>query len=77
MLCSDWRVAGSSLPRLLLAIYTDGFEQAVVIEPRHPFECRELYGLLCLPGRPVVNQLRPVEPVVGFMVLARTFSSAR
>lgn len=43
----------------------NGFEQTVVIEPRKPFERRELHGLLCLPWRSVVNQLGLVEPVDG------------
>ena len=33
----------------------DGFEQAMVGEPGHPFQRDQLDGLLVLPGRPTMN----------------------
>lgn len=41
----------------------DGFEQAMVVEPGHPFECRELHRLLGLPRCPAMDQLGLVEAV--------------
>jgi hypothetical protein len=41
----------------------DGFEQAMVVEPRHPFERRELHRLLGLPRCPAMDQLGLVETV--------------
>ena len=41
----------------------NGFEQAVVVKPGHPFERSELNGLLGLPGRSAMDQFGLVEPV--------------
>ena len=43
----------------------DGFEQAMVVEPRYPFERGELDCFLGFPGSPAVNQLGLVQAVDG------------
>ncbi len=43
----------------------DGFEQAMVVEPRYPFERGELDCFLGFPWSPAVNQLGLVQAVDG------------
>ena len=44
----------------------DGLEQAVVVEPGHPFERREFQRLVCLPWRSPMDQFGLVEAVDRF-----------
>jgi hypothetical protein len=41
----------------------DGFEQSLVVEPGHPFQCGHLDVFAGLPGRAAMDQLGLVEPV--------------
>jgi hypothetical protein len=58
----------------------DGFEQAVVVKPRHPFKRRQLHGFLGFPRPSAMDQLGLVEPIDGFcqsVVIAVAFAADR
>jgi len=58
----------------------DGFQQSVVVKPRHPFQRSKFQRLLGLPRRPAMKQFSLVQTIDGLgkgVVIGVAFAAKR